>query len=336
MASSHATGYGGGAAALAAGTGVIAVSRVVAGNENDIAHQPLFWVGIVGICIGVLVLLGVSVHHLLRTLGRSGNSDSGLPISSPDQAPTDSASQLRVQTELLNPKRQARQEPSEVSIRSSVPASVIGQGSRATLTGEPSIQPTSAAGYREIYVSAHYIYRHRTPSRVIVHRTIEPISEPITEFKVPFNLPNDLREGIGGVEPLTNCALVSSKYLRSTGMMESTLSIPTNDSDEPVSFSYEIKLLSDKDDRPYLRHIARTDGSLFVLEAQFDLQDLPASVYFFEKVDYWNDIEDVPMDQSVVVNTAGFVRVEFRDYQPPDTFGILFEWPERGSGLNAR
>jgi len=284
MASSHGTGYGGGAAALTAGGVLIAVSAAVNGSGKDIDHQPLFWLGIVAISIGVVVLFGVGTNHLVVTLRKGGGSDKAPPVPPPEPPVTAPLSQSKARIGRSDSEILARQKTS-MGVGDSASESVIARKSRDSLGSGAYLQPASPSRYREIYVSAHYLYRRRTPSRVIVHRTIQAIWEPITEFKVPFNLPNDLHEGIGTFEALTNCSLVSSKYVRSTGTTEWTLAIPTSSTDEPVSFSYEIKMASVVDDRPYLRHIARAEGLHFVLEVQFYRNDLPASVHSFEKLD---------------------------------------------------
>ncbi|HTU38265.1 MAG TPA: hypothetical protein VMF35_09615 [Acidimicrobiales bacterium] len=185
--------------------------------------------------------------------------------------------------------------------------------------------------YREIELSAHYIYRRRTPSRVLYYRTLQAITEPISEFRVPFNLPNDLHEDIGAVEPLTNCSLAGFRFMNSTGTSEWTLALPDNSSIEPVAFSYELKLTSQVDDQPYIRHFARASGRRAVLEIQFDPAHSPLWVRSFEGLHYWDDVEDARLTKSISVSSAGVVRAEFLDYEPQDTFGIVFAWPDDSS-----
>ncbi len=190
-------------------------------------------------------------------------------------------------------------------------------------------EATWAAGewdYVSLRTHVLWIMGGKRPNISITTRELQAVSSDLTSFTFPLGYPRDIREGVIKVRALANCTLESST-LGGLGEQNSVVRLPKTLVGETVRFTYEVTINSEIDDLPFLRHRGRRPGGPFLLEIQFDPEELPLTVWSFAEKPYDYDPTISPdSDRLVKLSALGFGSVEFTREIPDRTLGIAWRW----------
>lgn len=171
----------------------------------------------------------------------------------------------------------------------------------------------------------HLIVR-RVPRRTIIDQTSLVRHGPVSMIVTAGHYPNDPRLGAFKVIPISNCR-VRAKRASGIGLHRWELTVPKTPSGGQVRFSYEIEVMSQEPDKPYLRHQAETPVKSVSVGVQFERGDLPARIWAFANEGALHDpLTGSARATRVALNSVGYVEHEFGPHMVGQSYGLAWDW----------